>query len=369
MSIADWPLFLFGIIALINIIYYVFFSKFIFQKNSTQAQSSDDPVSVIVCAKNAAQHLKKNIPFLLDQIHPNYEIIIVNDASIDDSLDVIEQFMEQDDKVHLVNVVNNESFWGNKKYALTLGIKKARHDKLLFIDADCKPATEYWITEMSAHYGMDKQLALGYGGYSKIKGNLLNALVRFETAITAMQYFSYALWGNPYMGVGRNLGYTSKLFYDTSGFMSHMKIMGGDDDLFVNEAATKKNTSVVTTPKSFTTSDSKNNWAAWWRQKRRHINTAQYYKSSHKFLLGLFYLSQFGFFITMALAFSFSPWEFVTAIVITRYITSWIVVGSSLSRFRESDIIIIYPILELLLIFSQLGLWMHNNIQKPTQWN
>ena len=50
------------------------------------------------------------------------------------------------------------------------------------------------------------EVVLGYGAYKKYPG-FLNKLIRFETFHTALQYFSYALAGKPYMGVGRNLSY------------------------------------------------------------------------------------------------------------------------------------------------------------------
>lgn len=353
--------------ALLNLIYYFFFARLSFHK-SNESKAVTNAVSVIVCSKNEQENLKELVPLLLEQDHPNFEIILINDASIDDTLDVIEEFQELDPRVKKVNVVNNESFWGNKKYALTLGIKKAINDHLIFIDADCRPASNKWLSSISSQFKNDKTIVLGYGGYSKKKNSLLNALVRFETGITAIQYMSYALHGNPYMGVGRNLAYTSKQFYDVRGFMDHMNVLGGDDDLFVNQASTSKNTTINLDPDSFTISTPKNNWNAWWTQKRRHVNTAKHYKSKHKFLLGLFYFSQLGFIVASILALILGNWMVALGVVLFRYLVVWIVVGKGLLRFRESGIIYILPILELLLIMTQLGLFMSNKVNPPKRW-
>lgn len=352
---------------LLNIIYYFFFARLGFSK-ITDLVPSKEPVSVIVCSKNEQENLKELVPSLLQQDHPNFEIILINDASIDDTLDVIEEFQAIDSRVVKVNVENNESFWGNKKYALTLGIKKAIHNKLVFIDADCRPASDQWLSHMASHLDQNKTIVLGYGGYVRKKNSLLNALVRYETGMTAIQYMSYALHGNPYMGVGRNLAYTSKQFYNVRGFMDHMNILGGDDDLFVNQAATHKNTTISLHPDSFTTSKAKKTWSAWWTQKKRHVNTAKHYKTKHKFLLGLFYLSQFGFIASAITAFIFGNWMITLGIVLFRYLIVWIVVGKGLLRFRESGIIYIIPFLEALLIFTQLGLFFSNTTNPPKQW-
>jgi glycosyltransferase involved in cell wall biosynthesis len=365
LSIILWIM---AFIAAINITYYIYFAKFAFAKAELSSKSSQQPISIIVCAKNESQNLKNLVPLLLAQTYTDFEIILINDSSKDDTLDVMESFRDQDERIKLVNVIPNEFFWGNKKYALTLGIKKAKNDKLLFIDADCKPASDAWIDIMSSLYGEEKSIVLGYGGYIKQPG-ILNALIRFETVNAAMQYLSYAMHGNAYMGVGRNLGYTATQFYESSGFVKHMKILGGDDDLFINSAADKNNTSVSLDPDSFTYSIPKTSWSDWWTQKRRHINTASHYKRRHRWSLGLFFISQLLFFICAIVGMiDFQSWMLILGIVVLRYLINWIVVGKSLLKLQERGLILFYPFLELLLMGCQLGLFFSNKSRSPKEW-
>jgi len=143
----------------------------------------------------------------------------------------------------------DKKFTHGKKLAMTVGIKSAKNELILFSDADCYPLTDQWISLMSRHFSKKKDLILGIGLYERKKG-ILNALIRYETLFTAMQYISYAISGKAYMGVGRNLSYKKDLFFKNKGFASHLKILSGDDDLFVNEAATKTNTAVCIDPNS-----------------------------------------------------------------------------------------------------------------------
>lgn len=358
---------LFFIVA-VNCGYYLYFSKVNTSKIKPATQGNT-PVSIIVCAKNEAENLRELVPLLITQDYPHFEIILVNDASTDDTMVVINEFVSQYRHVKAVDVINNETFWGNKKYALTLGIKTAVNDHLLFIDADCRPASPKWLTGMSGPVHDQTTIVLGYGGYEKVPKSLLNALIRYETALTAMQYLGYALRGNPYMGVGRNLAYTAKQFYDVNGFMSHMRIMGGDDDLFVNEAATAHNTAVALDPESFTISKPKETWSSWWIQKKRHVNTAKRYKKKHKMALGGFFLSQFLFLILAVLGFVFGTyWETILALVILRYVMVMVVMGGGLSRFRESELTPLIPLLEWILIFCQMGLFFSNTSREPKRW-
>ena len=182
-----------------------------------------------------------------------------------------------------------------KKFALTLGIKAAKYDYLLLTDADCYPRDKDWISSMAKHF-FNKTIVLGYGAYEKHKG-LLNKLVRFDTFQVAMQYFSYALIGKTYMGVGRNLAYKKSLFFDNKGFATHLHLPSGDDDLFIKEVATYNNTAISIEYSSHTLSVPKMNWKSWIRQKSRHLSTGIYYKNYHKLMLGSWTLSQILFWL------------------------------------------------------------------------
>lgn len=357
----------FIVIVALNCLIYIFFASYAYAKPIPAKNLATFPVSVIVCSKNEAENLKKHIPLWLEQQYPHFELILINDASIDETLDVIESFAETDTRIKIVDVKNNEAFWANKKYALTLGIKKAKNNYFIFTDADCKPASNQWIQEMVNHFSAENQLILGYGAYAKEKG-MLNKLIRFETVLAALQYFSFAKAGMAYMGVGRNLAYTSKLFYDTNGFMSHMYIRSGDDDLFVNEAATRTKVALCDNPESFTISEPKKTWSSYIHQKKRHITTASHYKIAHKLLLSFIFLVQVLFWVSTALSFALLQWQWVAALVFFRLLVQFLVIGKAFKKFRESGLIYFLPFLELMLICFQISIFISNIFSKPKHW-
>lgn len=357
----------FAVIVFLNCLIYLLFANVAFAKPGQSTHKATFPVSVIVCSKNEAENLKKNIPLWLEQQYPHFELILINDASIDETLDVIEEFAAIDHRIKIVDVKNNEAFWANKKYALTLGIKKAKNNYFIFTDADCKPASNQWIQEITNHFSTEKQLVLGYGAYAKAKG-LLNKLIRFETMLAALQYFSFAKAGMAYMGVGRNLAYTSKLFYENNGFMSHMYIRSGDDDLFVNQAASKTNVALSYTWESFTISEPKKTWSSYIHQKKRHLTTASHYKFHHKVLLSLIFLINCLFWAGAILSFIFLPWQWATALVAFRLLIQFIIFNNSFKKFRESGLIYLLPFLELMLICFQTIIFISNFFSKPKHW-
>jgi glycosyltransferase involved in cell wall biosynthesis len=363
-------LYVFIAITSIQLIYFLLiFSRFSFAKNNNKVETKL-PISVIICAKNEADNLKKNLPLILEQKYSDFEIILINDVSSDDTLDVMESFKDKHSNIKIVDVRNNETFWGSKKYALTLGIKASSNDFLLLTDADCKPNSDQWICKMTANFSDKKKIILGYGAYEKKKNSLLNALIRFETLLTAIQYFSYAKSGNPYMGVGRNLAYHKSEFFNVNGFMNHMKIRSGDDDLFINQVANKKNTTIEFSEKSFTESTPPSSYSEWFKQKRRHISTAVHYNKKDQFLLGVFYVTQILFwslFITL-ITLKYE-WKTVLFVFALRVFIQYVIYGFSAKKLKEQNLILIIPFLEFFLILFQLTIFITNRISKPTHWN
>ncbi len=349
--------------------YFLIFRKFSFEKPHLKNNLKNRPVSVLICAKNEAENLSKNLASILNQNYIDFEVIVVNDASTDDSLVVLKGFQKKYPRLQIIDIPSTPTHIGNKKNAITQGVANAEHEYLLFTDADCKPVSNNWITSMSFQFTNKKQLILGYGAYEKIENSFLNQLIRFETLMTAIQYFSYANIGLPYMGVGRNLAYTKTIFQQASGLSNHAHIKSGDDDLFINQIASKQNTALCYAKDSFTLSEPKTTFTSWFQQKRRHITTATHYKPIFQFLLGLFYLSQFLFWILaiILLAFSFY-WKLVIILIAIRLITQYIILGKSAKKLNEKDLILGFPIFDFAIVIIQLGIYLSNLIAKPKSW-
>lgn len=356
-------------VIIIQFVYYVlFFGKFSFAKPQT-SKPKRIPISVIVCAKNEEENVKNFLPLLLEQNYPDFEIVLIDDASSDETLEIFETFEKQHSNIKLVKVENNEAFWGNKKFALTLGIKAAKNEYLLFTDADCYPTSTEWITQMSSQFTQQKTIVLGYGAYEKIKGSFLNKIIRFETLITATQYFSWTKLGKPYMGVGRNMAYKREEFFKTNGFIEHMKLRSGDDDLFINQASNAKNTTICFIPESFTYSKPKVTFQDWFTQKRRHVSTAKNYKSFDRMQLAVFYISQLLFLILPIILLAFLyQWILVLSLIVFRYIFAWISLGFSAGKLNEKDVMYWFPIIEISLILTQLNVFITNTFSKPVHW-
>lgn len=359
---------LFLIVVFIQITYYAtFLSKFSFAKDKDVSKKRP-PISILISCNNEAENLRLFLPKILHQNYPKFELVLIDDASTDSTFTVMQTFTKEHENIQIVRLPKTKTYSGNKKNALTAAIEQAKYEHLLFTDADCVPKSENWIANMASSFDESKHLVLGYGAYRK-KSGWLNKVIRYETLLTAWQYFSYTLMGLPYMGVGRNMGYTKSLFQKAVGFKSHQHIKSGDDDLFVSQVATASNTALCWTIDSHTVSAPKAGFRDWFRQKRRHVTTASSYKPMHQFLLGLFFLSQilfFGLFFVLIIRGKYI--EIVLLAVLLRYVFFYMGLIPVSKKLNEKDLIRVAPFLEITLISTQLCIFIANLIQKPKYW-
>lgn len=361
-------LYIFFAVILIQLAYFAVFSKFSLYPPK-KIPLKNVPVSIVICARNESANLNENLRYILEQTYKTFEVIVVDDASTDNSLEVLYKLLEHHPKLKIVSIESSPEYQGDKKIAITKGIAAASYEHLLFTDADCKPVSSKWISTMTAHFNETKKIILAYGAYQKIKKSFLNKLIRYETLLSATQFFSYAKMGLPYMGVGRNLGYTKSVFLENKGLSTHMQVRSGDDDLLINAVATKRNTTCCYTKESFTLSSPKKTLGTWFTQKRRHITTSHYYKPIHQFILGSFYLSQLLFWVlAIILLFSSFKGQVVVILILIRFILQYYILGNSASKLNEKDLIIWLPVLDLSLVLVQLLIFISNLLSKPKSW-
>jgi glycosyltransferase involved in cell wall biosynthesis len=367
-----WPFMVFILLCAsvaIHLFYQLFFFlRLVLFKTQDKFQSQTHPVSVVICARDEAHNLEKNLPPILTQQYPTtHEVMVVNDNSFDDT----KFFLEELEKIfrHLkpVNLTQEAKHIPGKKYPLSIGIKSSKYEVMLLTDADCRPASEWWIQKMQDAYHDGHEIVLGYGAHDKQPG-FFNKLVRFETFHTALQYLSYALAGMPYMGVGRNLSYRKSLFYAAKGFSSINHIPGGDDDMFINKVANKHNTAIVIDPDAFTYSEPAGNFSQWWKQKNRHYSTAKFYKPLHQFLLGLYALSNWMFWPLLVTAAIFYQWQLALPLLAVRWLAQGIVMGKAMQRLKEIDLIPLFWLFDIWQFFYYIIFSLSLFVKPKSSW-
>jgi glycosyltransferase involved in cell wall biosynthesis len=368
-SISFWIVVLFALVSLVQMGIYLFvYGKVAFYTESTPVKTDLPPVSVVICAKNEADNLTEYLPKILTQEYPEFEVVVVNDCSWDNTEDVLREYGKIFPNLKSILIKEDEYYKHGKKFALMVGIKGAKYEHLLFTDGDCYPASSNWIREMVQGYQGSTEIVIGYGPYKKEK-TFLNKLIRFDTFMIGMQYLSAGIAKKAYMGVGRNLSYKKELFFKNKGFANHYHITSGDDDLFVNETATAANTSVILRKDSFTYSNPSTSFTEWARQKVRHLSTGNLYSSASKNRLLLQHGVNYLFWILAILAFTRVDWIIITAsFFLVKNIVQFITLYKGAEKLDEKDITGGFLLFEFLLLFLYPAWHLNRSLFKTAKW-
>jgi glycosyltransferase involved in cell wall biosynthesis len=345
----------------------IFFLRLAIHKPKSSSKKQEG-ISVVICARNAYYSLKENLPSLLEQDYPNFEVVIVNYASDDDTAYLLTTMADSEPRLKIVEIKENLNFFTGKKFPLSIGIKSAQNDLIVVTDPTCRPASRNWLSLLMAGFADSTEIVLGYGAYEKKKG-FFNKLVRFDIAQNAVKYFSFALAGIPYKGVGRNLAYRRSLFFRNNGFISHYRLSSGEDDLFINKVARGSNTKIITNPESFTVAEAKFDFRNWFLWKKRKFFTPYFYRFKHKFLLGAYNFNVIAFYLLFIclLAFQYNP-LFITAAFLFRMIFQILIFHFGMKRLKERGLAWFLPFFEIILLFINLSAFFSNLFIKTSKW-
>ncbi len=344
------------------------------QKVNLTFNDEQTPVSVVICARDEEENLRKFLPFILEQDYPDYEVIVINDASFDNTDDYLSLMMKSYPNLRTTFVPDGTTNLSTKKLGITLGIKAAKNDLILLTDADCMPEGKDWIAYMVRNFTPETEFVLGYGGYLEKKG-FLNKLIKYDTLFVAMQYLGMAEASRPYMGVGRNLAYRKSTFFRLKGFAGTLELRSGDDDLMVNRGADEANTRIEVSKDSVTWSEPKTTFKQWYGQKERHLSVSDKYNKSSKTRLivepvsrGLFYLTSIALIVLGLLKLNWIIAGFGAFFILLRFGIQLFTINKSAKILGERKFYLTIPLFDIVLPVITLFILIFGKKNRKIKW-
>jgi glycosyltransferase involved in cell wall biosynthesis len=347
-----------GLIALIQIYFYLFYYKkpisyFKKQENKNEEIENLPPVSVIIIAKNESENLEENLPLILAQNYPNFEVIVVNDGSTDESHNLLERLSKADPRLYHTFSPDSEDKDSDRRKVLsmTIGIKAARNEILLFTEAGSKPLSNNWISSMVKELKDDKEIVLGYSLFD-IKNTSWSKVAIFDNLIFSLQYFSMAIKSMPFGGTYRNIVYKKHLFFDNKGFSATLNYDNAEE-IFLNRIMTSTNTTVSLSEDSFISTKIEN-FSHWKNIKMIYCKAKSHFErftpkrfSIETFTRYLFYISVLATLIYSAIAFLWVYLSVAILIFLIRYIIQLIILKKSAQHFQMSPMYLLLPIMDI----------------------
>lgn len=335
-SIIEWVL---GASLLLLFLIQILYSIVLFRKPQAFVKKREEifidetelpGISVIVTSKNNSFELERNLPYFLNQNYPKYEVIVVNSGSTDDTDLILKAAEQKYPQLYHTFIPAGADEINEKKLAITLGVKAAKYDIVLFSDSYCRPTSNNWVREFGKEFTKGKDILLGYSKVIFTNKVGLGNFIRYDNLIHHLKFLSMAIAGKPFMGIGRNMAYKKELFFNNKGLSSVLGIDGGEDDLYINRISNRKNTGVVLSKESITETDSVDSFATWRSIKSKYLYTKQFYRGPANFILGLETITKQSFYLIL-----------LFSIAACIYFSNYILLGLSVLLFIIRFIILL----------------------------
>ncbi len=325
------------------------------QQDTDTVPDADLPaVSVVMIATNNANMLSSHLTFLLEQNYPNFEVVVVDYLSTDDTQYVLRVASTSYKHFKMLRMGNDINLFHGKKYPLSLGIRSAKNDIIVLTEPQCVPCSKNWLREIAKKYrNDDTQIVLGYTNV--ISGNtLLGWLQQYENLVYHCGIFQNAIMGHPSTGCGLNLSHRKSFFFSRIAFINNYMESDGADDMFVHQNATKHNTSVVLSNDSFVNADAQSSFYDWHLVRRHRIATYSHHRSIHKFRSIIYPLSILLFYVSCILMF-FSPvisWILPVALLVCKITWQIVSLYKASQRFQTAPVYWCSPLFELYFLLA-----------------
>ncbi len=337
-------------ICIINIVYSLLILPFTFKKNTIINEETKDTLTVLIYIKNDAHILRDFIERIKSlQSFEKHQFLFINHASHDDSEEILEHFDIKYQNVTLVNVENKESFWGSKRYALTLGIKQAINKKLIFISPNTFFEDNEWLSKTSSN--LESSYSIGYNNFTKEKG-FLNKIIRYYSLHQEIYHLGLGTLGKVAIYNDTNIGLTETLFFENSGFNKRINEHVGVHSLLykdIGKTNTTNTTKATSVRQGYT-------WKSWKTIQKDRRQTYAKSGFATKFLFTIFQISQYLFWPLFVIGCIFTPNPlFFTFASISIILKSTISIKNGID-FNEKDTLYLYPFIELVSLL--LGLYL-----------
>jgi len=117
------------------------------------------PLSVIVAAKDEEACIERCVRSMLDQDYPNFEVIVCNDRSDDNTAAIVQRIADEDTRLRLVNIESLPEGWCGKNNAMQTGIAQSSGEWICMIDADCRQTSNRTLS-VALKYALDNDIDL-----------------------------------------------------------------------------------------------------------------------------------------------------------------------------------------------------------------
>lgn len=268
------------VLAVVSSVVFNIFRRRPTDTEPTAEPSDMPPLSVVIPVHDNAPELERNLPAILSQNYtPGFEVIVVGESSTDDTLDVLKRLRNVYPQLYITFIPESSHYLSRRKLSLTVGVKAAKNEWVVFTTADTQPIGDGWLATLGSRCSAGVDLVLGYSNY----GDGTSAFKRFFRLQTACHRLRCASSGQPYASAGNNIALRKSLFMERNGFQLNLRYLRGEYDFIVNEYGERGRTAVVLDSEARLVDDvpTRKSWVndnLYYMETRKHLSRSLSYR-------------------------------------------------------------------------------------------
>lgn len=212
-------------------------------------------VAVVIVSQEQADKLKKYLPLFLEQQYPTeYQIIVVDIQSSDGTLKLLEELEGEYPHLSHSSIPPTARDISMQRLAMTLGMKTACSEWVIFTQADCFPETKEWMVNFMNTEVKGKNAIIGFTKYAQCN-NWMMKKHQFYRLWQQMLWIPFAGKYHPYRADDTLLAYQRDYFFGHNGFAFNSKLLVGAATLLVNKNISRQQCSLSVSSKAILLQD------------------------------------------------------------------------------------------------------------------
>lgn len=228
--------------AVISVLSNPFLRKTSNNGKSTISADNNEPISVVILAHNNAEALDLHLPAILTQDYEfGFEVIVVSEQG-DLATEAVVSHYSNSPRLRSTFVPAHSLFMSKQKLSVSLGVKAAKNEWVILLDAECTPQTDTWLKAIARNFGENTDMVIGYSNYA----STAKPFYRFVRLHTMCYLMNQARRGTAYRTNGTNIAFRKSMFVNGDGYRGNLQYRNGEYDFVVNKYAKQGNTLVET---------------------------------------------------------------------------------------------------------------------------
>lgn len=250
-------------------------------RDSALAQPSAElpPLSVVICTHNHASALKRHLPAILEQDYDNFEVIIVDSSSEDETKDVLERLEFRYSNLRHTFTPPSARDISIECLALMLGFRAASHEWVVLTRPDCEPQSQQWLLRIGETIASPKsslqsprlqqpEMVIGLSRFDAQRSTWLDTQTSFHRLCNLISLSQHILDGHAAVSADRcNLAVHKNYFMEHDGFEEAQHLRASAVELLVNHTSTPTNTALMLVPSAMMVQDRLSSHQQWKKQR------------------------------------------------------------------------------------------------------